>query len=616
MRYITGGSRRERRLHAASLLAFAVGCLYLVAVALVDPLQWLQNTFTDSLFQEATASQNVVVVAIGEEELSKYGRISTWPRGRHAAAIDQLADAGARVIAYDMLFADEGPDDSELAAAMARAANVVLAASGEMKVSADADAATVYSDIALPAEPMFASAAVVASTSVETDGDGRIRRVPLEIADTRGNVYPALSLAAFYLQFGQLPPEEFAATDGSLPLFGRSVPIESHRTMRINYTGGLNSFPHLAFDDVLAGDFNPSLVDGKIVLVGVVATGIDRHSTPLLGNAAGIEIHANALDTLLRDRFLRRTSAWIGLATSLALAAIAVVAVLRWRVGGAVLFVLTAGFSYIILSVFMFYYQGRLLDAVNPPATLALTVLAGLTYRVMSERAAQQEVTDLFGRYVSADVAGELMRRADRGELRLGGEVREVTVLFGDIRGFTTLSLGMEPAALVQLINDQFNVIVECITREGGIVNKFVGDAVMAFWNTPNEVPDHAYRACVAALSALDELAARPHDDGSIRFGFGVNTGLALAGNVGSSGRFEYTVMGETVNTSSRLSGAAGGGEVYVGQLTRDLLGDRISVDDLPPQQLKGMATPIAAYRLRREPAGPPATAVPAEAFV
>jgi adenylate cyclase len=228
-------------------------------------------------------------------------------------------------------------------------------------------------------------------------------------------------------------------------------------------------------------------------------------------------------------------------------------------------------------------------------------MMVSLIYRVLTERASRQEVAELFGRYVSPEIAQELMHRSDRGDLQLGGELREVTVLFADIRGFTALSETMAPSQLVGLLNRLFEVIVACIWQSGGIVNKFLGDAVVAFWNAPGEQPDHAFLACRAAIAAQAQLEALTPSGPAVRFGVGINTGLALAGNVGTAGRLEYTVIGETVNTAARLSQAAGGGEVWIGEGTHELVHDRVEVEELPPQHLKGMTGPVTVYRLKRE---------------
>jgi len=242
-------------------------------------------------------------------------------------------------------------------------------------------------------------------------------------------------------------------------------------------------------------------------------------------------------------------------------------------------------------------------DFVDPPAALAVTMVASLVYRVLTERASRQEVAELFGRYVSPEIAQELMQRSDQGELQLGGELREVTVLFADIRGFTALSETMTPSELVGLLNRLFEVIVASIWQNGGIVNKFLGDAVVAFWNAPGQQADHAFMACRAAMAAQARLETLTPSGPAARFGFGINTGSALAGNVGTAGRLEYTVIGEPVNTVARLSQAAGGGEIWIGEGTHKLVHGRVEAEELPPQHLKGMAGPVTVYRLKRETA-------------
>jgi len=210
----------------------------------------------------------------------------------------------------------------------------------------------------------------------------------------------------------------------------------------------------------------------------------------------------------------------------------------------------------------------------------------------------QRDLQDLFGRYVSPPVAAELAERADRGQLDLGGERREITVMFGDIRGFTPLSASMEPEELVALLNAHFEIIVSRIMENGGIVNKFAGDAVMAFWNAPQEQAEHAKLACRAAIEAQEELGRLAASGPPVQWGFGINTGVALAGNVGSGKRQEYTVIGDAVNIAARLCGIAPGGEVWIGEDTLAGLGQEFPTEALPPQQVKGVERPVPVSRL------------------
>jgi adenylate cyclase len=184
-------------------------------------------------------------------------------------------------------------------------------------------------------------------------------------------------------------------------------------------------------------------------------------------------------------------------------------------------------------------------------------------------------------------------------------------VLFGDIRGFTTISEGLDPNQLVERLNRRFEIIVESVLANGGIVNKFVGDAIMAVWNAPDDQPEHALLCCLAALRAQAGIEAIEDEGPPIHFGFGVNTGPALAGNVGAVGRLEYTVMGETVNTASRLCGVAEGGQTWIGERTRQLVQEHMETEALPPQHLKNISAPVAAYRLLREVSAAGAAATP-----
>jgi len=191
--------------------------------------------------------------------------------------------------------------------------------------------------------------------------------------------------------------------------------------------------------------------------------------------------------------------------------------------------------------------------------------------------------------------------RADTGELRLGGEQREVSVLFADIRSFTTISEQLAPEAIVKMLNTYLSVMADAVVRHNGIVNKFAGDSIMAVWNAPQSQPEHALLAVKAAWEAQQKVAELKQSDSQlfpVQFGIGINTGIALAGNVGSAGRSEYTVIGDSVNTSSRICSSTPGGEVWIGAETYNQTKDYIETEELEPQSLKGKAAPVAVYRV------------------
>jgi adenylate cyclase len=596
MSRLLGGSIRERRLRTASALAIGAGVLFAVFVVLLDPFEPIERTAADAQFDGKDGSANVVIVGIDDAALEEHGRLQEWPRSLHAEAIENLSAAGARVVVYDVLFADTSAEDAALAGAIEESGNVVLAVAGNGSPS-ETDDTLVFESFTLPAERLRASGAYLAHANLRPDSDGTVRRLPLEVMDAGGAGYISLDLAAAYLQFGREPPTKLEASD-SFELFARTVPLEDAKSLRVNYVGGSERFTFVTFQSVLAESFEPADVRNKVVYVGFTAAGADIHSTPMLGSAHGVEVHANALDTLLRARFLRPAGDTITFLTIVALATIAGFIVPRWRLALGAATMAALAVTYFVAAAVTFD-QGYILGFVSPIVGLAVSATVALGYREVSERASQRDLQELFGRYVSEEVARELVSRADQGHLTMGGDLREVTVLFADIRGFTPLSQRMEPGELVDLLNRDFEVILSQIMESRGIVNKFAGDAVMAFWNAPEDQPGHAKLACRAALEAQDALESETGKGRVAHWGFGINTGVALAGNVGSRRRLEYTLIGDAVNLSARLAQMAPAAEVWVGPGTYELVKEEIEAEELPPQQVKGMEAPVVAYRLK-----------------
>ena len=597
---LRGGSRREKRRRLATLLILAVAAAFSLFVWAVGPLQAWEWALSDRLFREQNGSRNIVIVGIDDETLQAYGRLYDWPRSLHAAALDHLRQAGASVVMLDMLFLEEAEGDEALAASIS-GWNVVVAVAGIGPVDRETGAPT-FGVAMQPPVALREASPYLAHVLFPEDRDGVVRRLPLAVRDAADGEYPALSVAALSLHFSRTPPENLAVARGRVSLAGRSVPLVDGNNVRINFVGGPESFQFLSYREVIDGTFDPNVVRGKIVIIGETAAGTgDRHRLPIASAPLpGVYAHANALDTMLRGRFLREAGANAGLLGMLLLGAILALALPRLNLRWGLAATLGLGSAY-ALSGWNLFDRGWVLPILNPLLLIALLFVVSLAYRITSESISRREVRELFGRYLSPQLAAELIERADRGDLRLGGENRLVTVLFADLRGFTSLCEQRSASQVTEFMNRCFGVIIGGVVAHGGLINKFGGDAVMALWNAPHDYPDHALQACRAALAAARELEHLEETDpllAACGFGFGVNTGEALVGNVGSLGRLEYTAIGDCVNLAARICGTAPAGEVWVGPQTHELIEGHLTSRPLGDFRLKGKAGTVSLFHI------------------
>jgi adenylate cyclase len=265
---------------------------------------------------------------------------------------------------------------------------------------------------------------------------------------------------------------------------------------------------------------------------------------------------------------------------------------------------LTGGlFVVYLVGIFFAFDSGYILNILYPLMALPLVYVTATLCRVVSAQAERRQVRELFGRYVSPQVAGEIIRLDDKGELKLSGEVRDVTALFADIRGFTQLSEQMHAEATVSMLNTYLRAVIERVLANQGMINKFAGDNILAVWNAPQDQPHHAMLAVKASLES-QEAILRIHKDNpslpKVELGIGINSGEAMAGNMGSEGRTEYTVIGDAINVASRLCSSAPGNHIWIGPHTYEQVKDMVEVEELEPQYFKGKAEPIAVYRVLR----------------
>jgi adenylate cyclase len=600
--------RRKWRCLLHGLILFAIGGLFTLVIALVQPFYTFNLWFSDQFLKTESPSGNIVIAGIDDKSLKTYGKWSEWPRDLHARAINNLSAAGATAIGYDVVFTDASPGDSALAAALEKAGNVVLAVAGTDRVPAK-DLPVTLNEFLVPVKTLGQASAGVGHVNIVPDKDGKVRRIPLIVKGTGGETYPSLSLAVLYTLFHQPQPGSYQQTGHKINLLMRDVPVDDSYFMRLNYAVADNSLTYVSYADIISNNFTPSLVKNKVVLVGMAATGdLDTWSIP--GSAVrvpGVLVHAASIDTILRARFLTEAGMNVTVLTMLLLTTICAVVLpwfgtWRWTdiIKGAGLAVGLLVIYVVVSSVTA--GRGYIINILYPVQTLALVYFGNVVYTVLREQSDKKLVKELFGRYVSPQISREILNMADMGELKLGGEDREVTILFADIRSFTTLSEKMSPGDVVKMLNTCLPVMIDAIVRNGGLVNKFAGDNLMGVWNAPQSQPGHPAMAVKAAWEAqrkMEELGhSEPLLDG-VRFGVGINTGMAVAGNVGSLGRAEYTVIGDAVNLASRICSVAPGGEILIGPVTYLQSVNVLDVEAQPPQMFKGKSQPIVVYRVK-----------------
>lgn len=562
---------------------------------------------SDQLFTSQAPSSNIVIAGIDDNTLETYGRWAEWPRSLHAQAIDNLSQAGAKVIGFDVIFADSSSDDELLATAMAKADNIALAAVGTQLVS-QANPEITYDNFLLPIDSLEQAASNIGHVNVIPDGDGTVRRLPLIVKSSSGQVYPSLTLAVLYRHFSRTLPQEYLLENGTVNLLARDVPVDTSYYLRINFSADTAKRPYVPYGDIISGNFDPSLVNNKIVLIGMTATGEpDTWAIPTsVSNVPGVFIHAGAMDTILTERFLTEPGPIITLMIMLLLIGITAFALPRcgtwyWTDIAKGAGITVGLFVAYLIAGFFAFDRGYILGLFYPLLLLPVVYVGNVVYMVVSEQSDKRFVKELFGRYISPQIAKEIVSRADAGDLHLGGEQREVSVLFADIRNFTRISEQLPPEAVVKMLNTYLSAVTDAVIQHDGIVNKFGGDNIMAVWNAPQSQPEHALLAVQAAWEAQQKITELQQSDNRrllVQFGIGINTGVALSGNIGSVGRTEYTVIGDSINIASRICSSAPGGEVWIGVETYNQTKDYIEAEELEAQRLKGKSAPIEVYRV------------------
>ncbi len=576
--------RRKHGLRLGLLAAVAVAAAGLAVTAYaLDLLRPLELNTVDARYRvRGTRSppKDLVLVALDPRSLKELGQRPPLPRSLHARLLERLRRDHPRLIVYDFQFIGHTGrrEDEALKAAVSAARPVVL---GTHESGGD--------PVPVPAgEPdPRRLGATIASVAVPNDSDGKIRRM----------LYAPIELKSLGVAAAEL-------------VAGRPVG-ESHfpdNTAWIDYRGPPGTVRTYSFSSVLAGRVPRAAFANKIVVVGPTdPIEKDVFPTPMSDNVmAGPEIQANAIATILDGFPLTPVAGAIDVLLIVLFAAVPALAALR-RSALVTLAVSAGALAVLAVGAQLAFDAGRIVAVTYPALGLVLAATGSVAVDYFGERRERRHMRQLFSRFVPADVVDDVIQRADE-DLRLGGVRREGTVMFTDLRGFTTFSESLEPERVVEVINQYLGEMSEAILGHGGTLVSYMGDGIMALFGAPLEQPDHADRALSAAremlLTRLPRFNAWLRAQGfahEFRMGIGLNSGDVMSGNVGSERRLEYTAIGDTTNTAARLEGMTKDTphDLFVADSTRGRLRneptDLIYVEELP---IRGRQSTIKVWTL------------------
>jgi adenylate cyclase len=587
---------------APFLLAF-------ISVFVVIVLYYNQNSFLEA-FEAKTydlrfktlrgaipPSPDIAIVAIDDKSIAELGRFP-WTRTQYVPLIEHLSAAGAKVILFDAFFPERETKaaDRAFAAAIRKAGNVVLSVPFDF----DKELRVTGSTHSIP--EIESAAAGIGHINLLPEDDGVNRRNML-LVEAEGKLVPSLGLKG---AMAALDEKEFVPGSFDIGLGKRHIPVDENYSMWINYTGKPGNYPRYSFTDIVHGRIAPALLKDKVIFVGATALGVyDMRVTPFDSNSPGVELHATVADNIISGRFIRRT----GLEKLFDMAIIVVLGLvtfyltmrLRLQIAFPAGLLLSAG--YIWLSYWIFL-QGHWVSMIYPLLAAMVAVSAGGSFRYLVLDRSARKMRTMFSSYLSAKLVTRLEKDPDAA--RIGGDNKEVTVMFTDIKGFTTFSESRPPQEVVTRLNEYLAAMVQVIDQFDGTVDKFIGDGIMVYWGAPLAQPGHAKLAisCMLAMSKeMERLHTKWKEEDVEPFSIrgGAQSGDVVAGNIGSPGKkMEYTVIGDTVNQAARLESTAKfyGVNFLVGENTYLLTCDTYRYRELDNVRVVGKQIPVTIYEL------------------
>lgn len=588
----------------------------LISIRFADPsfIESMRLRYFDSIIVDAvTQSKQVHVVDIDEETIKKFGQFP-FPRDSYGRIIESLYQRGAGLVVFNIYMpdADRFGKDGQLAAVLKKYPVVLPHVGGTNKSSYEPfrpgvsviggeNAGVNYEAIEPNVKILNDVAAGIGVSNTLPEIDGVTRRIPM-VVQSNGKMYPSISLETLRVASGdpsfQAKVTEYGIEAVRIPKFGK---ITTDPLGRIWIDWSTEPVRH-SYAKL------PKTFNGAIVIVGLTAKGLNNPVATAIGSVYPHHLQASILDTVINGVNITRPD-WANGAEILFIFCISVILIFltRYTYAGMATVLLVAG-SVFIGSKYLFSNYRYLLDITYPLVCISLVSLHSYAVKFVSEFLQKQQIKKQFGTYLSPDLVAQLQRNPDL--LRLGGEEQPLTIMFTDVRGFTAISehYGKDVQGLTKIMNRYMTAMTKTILQNNGTLDKYIGDAQMAFWNAPIQNPEHAKLAVKTAIQMLEDLNEfniQIKEEGVPAFGMGlgINTGTVVVGNMGSDQRFDYTCLGDAVNLASRLEGQSKnyGVKIIIGQETAKLIKDDFDLFELDTIAVKGKQEGIKIYTLSKQ---------------
>ena len=619
---------KSKLIVAATIIVFCVLASYILsAISVIHVLHYKGvNTLFRLRGPVSPPDTSIVIVAIDDQTIASLPGKIPYPTSFYGKMVKNLMDAGAKLIIFDIEFTEQNTTNPEydlfFARAVTDARNVVLAGKVVFEVGSFN---TENAYIVKPIPPLLRSPARWGIVNVVEDMDGFIRRYLLFQQVGKKTFYPLAIEALTILENADIPEQDVFA-----PYFlagEHKIPKATPNTMYINYRGPAQTFRTYSLSSILddstfalRGDEDTDIFEmykewgtfrDKIVLVGATAEELqDNKLTPFFSyegrkqKMPGVEMHANALSTILRGDYLVNMNGWLQLLFVLLMTLLATFFTFSLRPFKALAVIFFQIIGMTIIFLLLFSHLRVIITTTTPILGVLTAFVTSMVYRTVTEQREKNRIRRTFQQYVAPAVVEKML---SSGEMpSYGGERRELTILFSDIRKFTTFSESHEPEVVVSRLSEYLSEMVDVIFKYNGTLDKFVGDEIMALYGAPYYFEDHAERACLTAIDMvgkLRDIQKRWSADRKDFFhiGIGINTGKVIVGNLGSSQLFDYTVIGDQVNIGARLESANKEYQttIIISESTYELVKRKAKVRELDFVRVMGKAKPIRIFELR-----------------